>query len=344
MSLSSRLRVTAAVATAFLCASVATSLTQEINCPQQVASNKLEFRADKKGTNVGVVPSGFVNPSDGTKVVHGIDVSKYQDDANLAAIRKCGGAFVYVRLSAGTKLDNELAYRAIWANAKSFGLLTGPYHHLTLADSKLPFSQLSPPDADAIISKNVQQASLQADNFKKRLVELLEYDPIDRREGLRLGGSYLPAALDISEVPQSRFTLKDQSLFGRAYGAAVCGWIKAFREDPKFKDQPVILFTKAFIYRDFDLLNAPCDLKSFRVWLWYHGTTGDGARTERNPIYRQAISDLCVDANRNNRCLFEQYTSYGGFAIFNKKAGLDLDRFSGSVESLHALLQNLKTQ
>jgi hypothetical protein len=56
--------VTASVTIALWCAGVTTSSAQPAGCAEQVASNKLEFRSDKKGTNVGVVPSGFVNPSD----------------------------------------------------------------------------------------------------------------------------------------------------------------------------------------------------------------------------------------------------------------------------------------
>lgn len=60
--------------------------------------------------NEGIVPSGFVNVQSIPSVVQGIDLSQYQDEADFTSVKKCGGTFAYVRLSAGTKKDNELFY------------------------------------------------------------------------------------------------------------------------------------------------------------------------------------------------------------------------------------------
>jgi GH25 family lysozyme M1 (1,4-beta-N-acetylmuramidase) len=77
------------------------------------------------------MPKGFVALSDGTPVVHGIDVSKWQGSVDFIKIASCGGRFAYIRLSAGQNPDNELEYRALWNNARYANLHVGPYHNLT---------------------------------------------------------------------------------------------------------------------------------------------------------------------------------------------------------------------
>jgi hypothetical protein len=308
-------------------------------CPPQPASRALAFKSDTHGTNIGVVPTGFVVPTDGSPVVHGIDVSKYQTDPIFAGVRDCGGDFAYIRLSAGTEPTNELSYRAFWANAKSASLLTGPYHHLTLIDARSAAHLLEKAELDALQERNVNQALAEARLFKTRLTELLGYDPLADQTPGSYGGPYLPAALDVTETPQGSSSQADRHQFSLIYGAAICAWVREFQSDERFRNQPVILFTKPFIFRDYELANAPCDLSRFNVWISYHGRTGDRPLTEKDPIYRQAIDDLCAAQNGKNRCVFEQYTSYGGFAVYLTGAGLDLDRYIGTSDSLRAMLQ-----
>jgi hypothetical protein len=305
-------------------------------CVPQAASSSLAFRSARNG-DVGVTTSGFVLPSGSGPVVNGIDVSKYQTDPIFAGVRNCGGAFAYIRLSAGTDEINELAYRAFWANA--VGLLTGPYHHLTVADSKSAMHQQGKPDLDALIEKNKSQSIAQARLFKRRLIELLSYDSLADQAPGTYGGPYLPAALDLTETPQAKYSQADREQFAPIYGAAICAWVKEFQSDDRFKDQAIVLFTKPGIFRDYKLANAPCDLSQLKIWVSYHGRTGDRPLTEKNPTARKAIEDLCVSSNKENRCLFEQYTSYGGFAVFSAGASLDLDRYVGTLDSLKSMLQ-----
>ena len=316
----------------------ASNAATSATCTPQASSNSLVFKSDRNG-DVGVTTSGFVRPSDSSPVVNGIDVSKYQTDPIFAGVRSCGGAFAYIRLSAGTDGNNELSYRAFWANAKSARLLTGPYHHLTLTDAKSALHQLGRTDLDALIDKNKNQSIVEARLFKRRLAELLSYDPLADQAPGTYGAPYLPAALDITETPQAKYARADQEQFAPIYGAAICAWVKEFQSDDRFKNQPVILFTKPFIFRDYQLASAPCDLSKLKIWISYHSRTGDRPLTEKDPVGRKAIEDLCLAPNKENRCLFEQYTSYGGFAVYATGAGLDLDRYIGKLNSLRAMLQ-----
>jgi Glycosyl hydrolases family 25 len=310
-------------------------------CVPQTSSSSLAFKSERNG-DVGVISSGFVLPADSSAVVNGIDVSKYQTDPIFAGVRDCGGVFAYVRLSAGTVENNELAYRTFWANAKSAGLPTGPYHHLTLTDVKSPLHQLGKADLDALIDKNQSQATFEAQLFKKRLLELLSYDALAEQAPGTYGAPYLPAALDITETPQAKNSPADQQQFAPIYGAAICAWVKEFQSDDRFKDQPVVLFTKPFIFRDYQLASAPCDLSRFKIWISYHGPGGDRPLTEKDPVEHKAIEDLCLTPGKENRCLFEQYTSYGGFAVFTSNGALDLDRYIGTLDSLNAELQRAR--
>jgi hypothetical protein len=248
----------------------------------------------------------------------------------------------YIRLSAGANENNELAYRALWANAKSAGLLTGPYHNFTLIDVKRPVTALPELEFKSLLSKNLDHAREQAKLFKRRLIELLGYDPIAQQTVGTYGAPYLPAVLDISLRPQSGYSEADQARFGSIYREAVCEWIKEFQSDPQFGGQPVILFTKAYIYKDFDISSASCDLRRLKVWLSYHGRTGDIPSTEQLLPYRSAIDALCRSPDGVDRCVFQQYTSYGGFAVFRLDASLDLDRYFGTIEDLRAMEQRAK--
>jgi hypothetical protein len=307
------------------------------NCNVSSASHNMLYKA--VGVSQGIVPTGFVVPSGNSAVVHGIDASKYQEATNFDGVRDCGGSFAYIRLSAGALADNELAYRALWANAKSANLLTGPYHSFTLIDSKEPLKSLRPAEFDKLLAANLALAREQAHLFIARLTEVLGYDPILQQQIGSYGAAYLPAVLALSATPQAKGSIEDHAQFGRIYRAAACEWINEFQSDSHFHGQPVILFTKPFIYRDYQLSAAPCGLDHLKIWISYYGRTGDSAVTEAEPLYKSAIDELCGDAEHGNRCIFEQYTSFGGFAIYNAGGGLDLDRYYGSIESLNGLLQ-----
>jgi hypothetical protein len=312
----------------------ASDIAQAADCPEQRASEKLPYRSG------GIVPTGFITPSDGKQVVHGVDVSKYQEEVNFDGVSLCGGSFAYIRLSAGANPDNELSYRTLWAGAKSAGLLTGPYHYLILVDSKVPMSKLSASDTESLQATNVQQARQQAQLFKIRLTELLSYDPLEEQKRGAFGAPYLPVVLALTARPQLTGSATDQQRYGPIYTAAICEWIKEFQSDPQFRDQPVILFTKPLIYKDFQLSSAKCDLTRLKVWVSYNGRTGDSAFTEKEPAQRAAIEQLCRNPEGDNRCILEQYTPFGGFAVYKVGGGLDLDRFFGTKASLEALLQS----
>ena len=81
----------------------------------------------KDAGNDGIKPLGFVNLGSAVAVVHGIDVSSYQDEADFTSVKTCGAAFVYVRLTASVNKDNELKYRTHWANVRAAGLVPGPF-------------------------------------------------------------------------------------------------------------------------------------------------------------------------------------------------------------------------
>ncbi|WP_081087741.1 glycoside hydrolase family 25 protein [Burkholderia stagnalis] len=296
--------------------------------------------------NSGIKPSGFVGLGSSTPVVHGIDVSKYQDSADFGRAFKCGARFAYVRLSGGINLDNELMYRVHWANARASGLMVGPYHNLspTLAadinskENVLATATSGSETGLALESVARANAEMQAENFLSRLHEVLSLDPRPDRISGRSQPSFLPIVLDLSADPVPNVTLAKKQSYGHIYGLMACTWIDRVARSgyPRSK---VVLFVSAHIYKEYSLANAPCDLSSLPIWIYHRPLDGSGLGNAKNFAEVNDLRALCSTKNGTNRCLFDQYTSYGGFAAFAVSAPLDLDRFHGTETALKSWLQ-----
>jgi len=319
---------------------------QNDSCPIVEAPAKFDFLSDKsdaKGrpTNIGIVPHGFVSVS--ASVVHGVDVSKWQSDANFIRIWECGGRFAYIRLSAGENPDNELEYRQYWANARNVNLMVGGYHNLVISDANVPASSLSKSDLDQLREQNLASAVRQAQLFLARLKEVLTLDPTQTPDNVRgkVGLPYLPIVVDAMLRPQSRGRDADRLAIGNIYGDVLCRWIETVRAYPATAEQPVVLFTSPSGYHDYGLRRAPC-LTAIPIWVSYHAMDGDrpSFAVSDGDVGNVVAGELCLAPDGTNRCVMQQYTSYGGFALFQKDKGLDLDRFFGTEEELHSWLQN----
>lgn len=323
-------------------------------CEAVYAPAKFSFKSDPGSpaghpVNVGIVTQGFVALRD-TPSVQGIDVSKWQDSTDFTALRGCldalkpasaGGPmhapFVYVRLTAGEDLDNETLFRAHWYNARSENLFVGPYHSFMVKDAGTAAATLTPAQMSALERDNLDSAAKQAQGFVDRFGKLLLADPLIDVAAGDHGKPYMPIALTLIEKPQQRFGDNDRRAIGRLYGAAACKWIQTVKASPSFSGQRVIVFTSEEVYETYDLASAPCDLRAGGIWISQH--TLDGTRNGDDP---KSAASLCLDKQGRNLCIIQQYTSYGGFALFDKAAPLDLDRFYGSEADLTALLQHAR--
>jgi hypothetical protein len=331
-------------------------------CVTQMAPGNFPFRGNPTArtalpTDIGIVPQGFVGLRDAT-TVPGIDVSKWQDATDFVGLKNCVGAvgqtagphdgrhpeppFVYVRMTAGEDPDHELQYATHWANARHENLFVGPYHYLDIIDSKAAVSGLTASQLDDLLRVNLQSAEIQAASFVERFARLLTLDPASDVAAGDLGKPYLPIVLGLSGKPQSKYSTNDAAKIGAIYGAAACRWIERVRSDPSFAGQPVMMFTAAYIFRDYGLASAPCDLRAGKIWISQHTSNGDRQDLDPDPAAREAAYQFCVDPTGNNLCVIQQYTSYGGFALFRRDAGLDLDRFFGTEADLQAMLQHAK--
>lgn len=330
-------------------------------CISQTAPGKFPFRGDPTlktalPMNIGIVPDGFVALRDAA-TVPGIDVSKWQDATDFVDLQRCaneGGhratqrgphpipPFVYIRMTAGEDPDRELQYATHWANARHENLFVGPYHYLDIIDAKTAARGLASEQFNELLRANLVSAEKQATTFIDRFARLLTLDPSsDVAEG-DLGKTYLPIALDLSGKPQSKYSTDDTKKIGIILGAAACRWIERIRSDPTFADQPVIVFTTGYIFRDYGLASAPCDLRAGNVWISQHTANGDRPDLDPDPAAREVAKQLCIDQTGKNVCVIQQYTSYGGFALFRRDSGLDLDRFFGTDADLQAMLQHAK--
>lgn len=331
-------------------------------CVAQLAPGKFPFRGEVAAktllpTNVGIVPQGFVGLRD-VATVPGIDVSKWQDATDFVELKNCLRAahfatgshdgrhpespFVYVRITAGEDPDRELEYATHWANVRHENLFVGPYHHLDIIDARTAVSKLTAVELAELQRANLESAEKQAATFVDRFARLLTLDPAQDLMAGDLGKPYLPIVLDISDRPQTKYSMDDVAKIGAIYGAAACRWMERVRGDPSFSGQPVMMFTTAYIFRDYGLASAPCNLRAGQVWISQHTANGDRQDLDPDPAAREAAKQLCLNADGKDVCIMQQYTSYGGFALFRRDAGLDLDRFFGAEASMQTLLQSAK--
>lgn len=311
----------------------------ELRAPQRFFVKGSQAETASTPGNRGIVPTGFVALPGGTSTVHGIDVSKWQASADFVRAAECGAKFAYVRMSAGSNADAELEYRSHWANARSVHLYVGPYHNLTLIDTHEPYARLSAARKSQLRQANDTAARAQARLFIQRLNEALRLDPKTvPSETDYFGQPYLPIALDVSVRPQNRQSAEDRRQFGGVYAAAICAWIDELHRNNVFAGQTVVMFTLPYVYKDYNLATSDCGIDQLPVWLSYRPIDGDAPERESDPQTLAAISNLCHGTS-GNRCLIQQYTSWGGFALYNKNEGLDLNRFIGTESDLRATLQ-----
>jgi hypothetical protein len=123
------------------------------------------------------------------------------------------------------------------------------------------------------------------------------------------------------------------------YSAAICAWIDEVGKSRMLRNQPVWLFTLPFVYKDYNLRAASCGIDRLPVWLSYRPDDGDAPETVPDSDTRNAIQALCESPVTKNRCVLQQYTSWGGFALYNPDEPLDLNRFIGTEEALRNHLQ-----
>lgn len=296
-------------------------------CP--IVEAPAKFPYVKKGPDEGIRPAGFVSLRN-IPVVHGIDVSKWQQSVDLLKVKACGGRFAYVRLSVGNSPKRENAYAEHWGQARGAQLMVGPYHHFSLV-----------PDApiDSLEAANTHFAQLQAQLFLQRLREVLGLEKQD--EPHRVGAPYLPIALALDEPAPARYSKFERVRVNRVWHAAVCAWIETVKAHHSTRSQPVILFLRAHTYKDYDFKSSRCGIATSMIWLKQPTTNGAGELGDGTDEQKRTISEVCLRSDQSSRCIIHQYTSVGGFALQQKYEGLDLNRFYGTEAQLQRLLQRM---
>lgn len=305
-----------------------------ISAPAKFKMGNASIDAGISRSNTGIVPSGFVDLPD-QPVVHGIDVSKYQDAADFKSVYDCGARFAYVRLTGGTNPDHELLYRTHWANARAAGLIPGPYHNLTILPDdikRLRSGTLASlrEQVPKLLSAATAHGEKQAEIFLARLQEVLSLDPGGAEGKL----PWLPVALDLSSRPMAGMPPDYAKEFGGVYGATICGFINKIRQS-SFGKRPIMLFLSPSEFSEYGLDGklrcGSAQNDDIIIWLRFRSQNGLGYRDSLEP---SLTNRFCGEGKTQNICRFEQYTSFGGFAVFQKGAPLDLDRFYGTEQQL----------
>ncbi len=316
--------------------------TPAADCPIQTAPGRFPFRSTSAASpgNDGIVPAGFVAPQ-GIPVLHGVDASKWQRSTDFNRVRACGGSFAYIRLTAGRRPDLELEYRSHWAATRAAGLVAGPYHALTLVDPPAAWSSLSPAQKAANLAANLASAEEQAKLFAERLREvlLLEQRSATQTAGNALGAPYLPIMLAAATRPLAQASAADRTAYGEVYRQSMCRWYATVNADPAFAGQVMGVFSTPFVFQEFNLGAATCDMANRLAWIGHHVSNGDSERRDPDPRNQPAIRAMCLKPDGTNRCIMQQYTAFASFASYSDTEGLDLDRFYGDQASFNRLLQ-----
>jgi hypothetical protein len=330
----------AAILGALLAAGPTAAQQVPADCAVQTAPGRFQLRAATPANpgSEGIVPTGFVAP-EGMAVLHGIDASKWQRSVDFVRVKTCGGSFAYIRLTAGRRPDLELEYRSHWSAARAAGVTPGPYHALTLIDPPTPWSQLTAAQQAANLAANLAAAEEQAKLFTERLREVLLLEQRSRNTlATSLGGPYLPIMLAVTQRPQVNAPAADRQAIAEVYRRTICRFYEVVEADPGFRGQTMGFFSTPFIYNEYRLGSA-CGMAERMAWIGHHSRNGDSEQREPDPSLRAGIRSMCLKPDGANRCLFQQYTAWGGFASYSETEGLDLNRFYGERDAFERILQ-----
>ncbi len=310
-------------------------------CPALPASGALPFaHAAMAGGVEGVESTGFVALPSGETEVDGIDVGKTNGaDTDFQAAYACGARFAYIQLSVGNStLDHS--YRIFWPNARSAGLIAGPSHGLALDPAGL--QRWSAADAGArpailqdLLAAAPAYGATQAALFLGRLHEVIATEPPSAAGAI--AGSP-PIVLDLTADPLPTGAGADKLALGAVYAAEACAFLAAVHADPGTSQAPVMLFADPKLWAGYGFARNGCGLERLPVWIAYHAVDGgrfDGPAAAADQV---AVAALCRPGGGENRCVMQQYSSAGSFAVFKAGAYLDLDRWLGSLPAFTSAL------
>jgi hypothetical protein len=178
----------------------------------------------------------------------------------------------------------------------------------------------------------------QARLFLTRLNEVLDLDPLS-------DPYFLPIALDLSYRPMYGGSYEQKRAYGKIYGAMICGFMQEIQSS-QFSASPVVLIVGLKDYVDYGFDDAGCDMT--RSLLWIRHRPADGTpfyESMEKAVYEPICHGQIAPgpAGNRSRCIMEQYTSYGGFAVFDDSRPLDLNRFFGTETDLRKLAVKRET-
>lgn len=284
-----------------------------------------------KGKNKGVAPPGFVSLGPDIHQEQGVDVSKWQQDVDPFAVKQCGGAFAYIRISAGRLGFNEVSYPSTWGQARAANLYIGAYHYLTFEPESIEFHTIKPSAPEKVLlGEFVKLGHQEADLFMQRYLSLRD-DDIKRDPGAR----FLPPMLAINDtLPLAKpfSTPKKEWLF-----ATLCTFLGDVERNPALHGKRLIIFSDPGTFQQKDYADAPSLRNSPRIyWVQYPTPGAVGLPRKPGDPNFEAINQFCHTSNNVRQCLFHQYTNRGGLPMGSLSEGLDLSRYLGSA-SLHDL-------
>ncbi len=307
----------------------------------------------KKESGLGVYADSFILLKE-SATVSGVDVSRYNSNVDFEEIAKCGGQFAYVRLSEGTNTIKgefiETHARDFWGPAKRNGLMLGPYHFLDV--------NLAENDAD-VDDRGAQDAAAQAHTFAYELKRILSLEikssvqsystALAQVEVATLPVWHLPVVLDVETNSNELIAFRKKH--PNYYRNYICTWIQTLHSIPGLETEPVWIYTRPAIWKDYDLQNAECFRNSRKPHFWIAEYSPSGAAP--GAAKSSKVDSLCIDTSGESRCVLHQYTSGGVVGLHVEKKvlatppdarcihlehSIDLDRFMGTISQLRSFL------
>jgi hypothetical protein len=270
------------------------------------------------GTDSGPVIPAYVTLSGGAVRSHGVDISRYQQNAiHYDRLRECGTQFAFV------KMDQVFHEHANHLRAREIQVI--PYHYLTVRGSwrGRPMNFVNNP---SIFGDGATEAELlsaarevgrgQAQAFlTKYNAEIPEQHREQELPGLR--GQLI--ALDVEEVFNNErhrgITTEQRIGYGRFYAAALAQWVQTVRT--AHPNAIIVFYTFPDVFASYLSHAQPADyaiVNSLPVWVAQTGDRRGLDLSSRSGNSGRSLQALCLSNGVGNRCIFHQYTHRGLFA------------------------------
>jgi hypothetical protein len=315
--------------------SLVTFLCADADClPRKIAPGQfLNSPTSWNKTDSGPILDGFLDLNiDGAPVpiVHGVDLSKYNNLILYSVAKACGGDFAIVQMDTGFSAHLE--------QLRKVSLKVIPYGYLSVVDAsghdykKYPaqFADLDQAAMDALKTKARAIGEAKADDFIFQYEKQVP-DEIRAVDIAGLQGRFV--VVDVEEVfAPGSYPETQRANYGRFYGSLLAGWVA--RVQQKLPDVIIIFYTFPDVYASYLQYADPAEnavIHGMPIWLASTGADGGDFDLTCKNVRCKNLQRLCLSTSGGNRCIIHQYSHRATFPVgqvpkINPPRHIDVDR------------------